>query len=98
MGSNALIQRISVLFPEPLGPQTTATSPYLMDRLISFRTCREPNHLLTPRNSIMKSLLLEPCPINIMRVKFKCQANLLRRLCRAEEDSDRGALQKIRGD
>src|SRR3989304_5528697 len=41
-----------VLFPEPDGPHTTTTSPASTTRLMSFKTCRAPNHLLTPLTSM----------------------------------------------
>src|SRR3972149_5211752 len=41
-----------VLFPEPDGPQTTTTSPASTVRSTSWRTCRGPNHLLPPLNSM----------------------------------------------
>ena len=46
------MQRISVLLPLPLGPQTTTTFPAAMLRSMSLSTCSAPNHLLTLRNSI----------------------------------------------
>ena len=52
MVSKRLMQRISVLLPLPLGPQTTTTSPAPMVRWMSLRTWSEPNHLFTSRNSI----------------------------------------------
>src|SRR5882757_6218069 len=50
--SSPLMQRISVLLPEPLGPQTTTTSFGCTLSVTSRSTWRGPNHLLTPRNSI----------------------------------------------
>ncbi len=47
MVSNRLMQRIKVLLPLPLGPQTTTTFPAAMVRSMSLRTCSAPNHLLT---------------------------------------------------
>ena len=47
MVSSRLIARHSVDLPEPDGPITTTTSPRLIDRLMSWRTCRSPNHLST---------------------------------------------------
>jgi hypothetical protein len=47
-----LMQRISVLLPLPLGPQTTTTCPAAMLKSMSLSTCSAPNHLLTLRNSI----------------------------------------------
>ncbi len=47
MVSSRLIARHSVLLPEPDGPITTTTSPRLIERLMSCRTCRSPNHLST---------------------------------------------------
>src|SRR5512139_3548576 len=61
ISSRRLMQRMSVLFPEPLGPQTTITSPRLTWRSMSLRTCGSPNHLLTLENLIMPpSLHLSP--------------------------------------
>jgi hypothetical protein len=54
--SRAFTQRISVLLPEPEGPQTT-TSPVETARLMSRRTWSRPNHLLTDRNSIAVSAM-----------------------------------------
>ncbi len=45
--SRRLIARQSVDLPDPDGPITTTTSPLLMERLMSWRTCRSPNHLST---------------------------------------------------
>ena len=45
--SKRLMQRISVLLPLPLGPQTTTTSPPPIVRLMSLRTWGDPNHLFT---------------------------------------------------
>lgn len=47
MLSKRLMQRINVLLPLPLGPQTTTTSPAPMVRSMSLRTWSEPNHLFT---------------------------------------------------
>ena len=46
------MQRIRVLLPLPLGPQTTTTFPAAMLRSMSLSTCSAPNHLLTLVNSI----------------------------------------------
>src|SRR5919106_5476237 len=55
MVSSRLMQRMSVLLPLPLGPQTTTAFPASITRSMSFRTCSVPNHLLTLRNSITAS-------------------------------------------
>jgi hypothetical protein len=47
IGWRALIQRISVDFPDPDGPMMQITSPFLTDRLMPFRTSRAPNDFLT---------------------------------------------------
>ena len=47
MGSRRLTQRMSVLLPEPEGPQTTTTSPGATSSVTSFSTWSGPNHLLT---------------------------------------------------
>src|SRR3990172_8318784 len=47
MGSRRLTQRISVLLPEPEGPQTTTTSPGATSSVTSFSTWSGPNHLPT---------------------------------------------------
>ena len=52
MGSRRLTQRMSVLLPEPEGPQTTMTSPASTLRSTSTSTWCWPNHLLTPLNSM----------------------------------------------
>ena len=44
--SSPLMQRSSVLFPEPEGPMMTTTSFSLTLTLISFKTVRSPNFLL----------------------------------------------------
>ena len=57
MVSRRLIARHSVDLPDPDGPITTTTSPRWMVWLMSFRTCRSPNHLLTPSRTTSGS----PC-------------------------------------
>src|SRR3989338_1098641 len=52
IASSRFTHRMSVLFPEPDGPQTTTASPASTIRSTSWRTCRGPNHLLTPLNSM----------------------------------------------
>ena len=42
MVSRRLMHRSSVLFPDPEGPMTTTTSPFLIVRLISFNTWKSP--------------------------------------------------------
>ena len=56
IGSRRLTQRMSVLLPEPEGPQTTMTSPASTLRSTSTRTWCWPNHLLTPLNSIASAM------------------------------------------
>src|SRR5262245_63822899 len=56
IASSLLMQRISVLLPPPLGPQMTSTSPAPTNRSTDLRTCSAPNHLLTPRSSIIDGL------------------------------------------
>src|SRR5216110_2194732 len=51
-GPRPLMQRMSVLLPEPEGPQTTTTSPVAIVRSMSRRTWSLPNHLLARLNSI----------------------------------------------
>src|SRR5258706_10313689 len=51
IASSRLMQRISVLLPLPLGPQTTTTSPRPIVRSICWSTCSLPNHLSTFWNS-----------------------------------------------
>src|SRR4030081_2918923 len=46
--SSALMQRISVDFPEPEGPQITIRSPLATSRLMSRSTWKSPYHLLRP--------------------------------------------------
>ena len=46
-GSSALTVLISVDLPEPDGPQTTTTSPFLIAVVQSVRTWKLPYHLLT---------------------------------------------------
>src|SRR5882757_7753661 len=57
IASRPLMQRISVDLPEPLGPQTTTTSRGSTLSVMSFSTLSAPNHLLTPRKSIMPVLV-----------------------------------------
>src|SRR5262245_61872865 len=57
MRSRAFTQRISVLLPDPDGPQTTTTSPLDTARVMSRSTWSFPNHLLTVRNSIAVSAM-----------------------------------------
>src|SRR5664279_2845893 len=47
MVSRRLIARHSVDLPEPEGPITTTTSLRSIDMLMSWSTCRSPNHLFT---------------------------------------------------
>ena len=47
------MQRVSADLPEPDGPHTTARSPFRTDRSTSFSTQNSPNHLLTPRISMI---------------------------------------------
>jgi hypothetical protein len=42
MGTSALMQRISVDFPEPEGPMMQITSPFLTDKLIPLSTSNGP--------------------------------------------------------
>ena len=51
MVSSRLIARQRVDLPDPDGPITTTTSPRLIVWLMSCRTCRSPNHLLTPSST-----------------------------------------------
>src|SRR5215510_4135944 len=51
-GSNPLMHLISVLLPEPDGPQITTTSPLAMLIEQLSRTCAGPYHLLTLVRSI----------------------------------------------
>ena len=53
IGSSALTVLINVLLPEPEGPHTTTTSPFLMVVVQSVRTWKLPYHLLTFLISIM---------------------------------------------
>ena len=53
--SSRLMQRISVLLPEPDGPQMTMRSPRATARSMSRSTWNSPYHLLTPANSMMGS-------------------------------------------
>src|SRR5882757_1924448 len=57
IASRPLMQRISVDLPEPLGPHTTTTSRGSTLSVMSFSTLSAPNHLLTPRKSIMPVLV-----------------------------------------
>src|SRR5712691_806101 len=57
-GSRRFTQRISVLLPEPDGPQTTMTSPASTLRSTSSRTWCWPNHLLTLLNSMAAAMTL----------------------------------------
>src|SRR5690606_13817935 len=47
-GCSALMQRISVDFPEPLGPQITSRSPASIWRVTSFRAWKASYHLFRP--------------------------------------------------
>jgi hypothetical protein len=53
IGSNALTVLMSVDLPEPDGPQTTTTSPFLIDVVQSVSTWKLPYHLLAFLISIM---------------------------------------------
>src|SRR5688572_26735382 len=52
MGSRPLMQRSNVLFPDPLGPHTTSTSPETTVRSIASSTLRRPKLLETFRTSM----------------------------------------------
>src|SRR6266849_3309290 len=54
IGSRRFTHRISVLFPEPEGPQTTMTSPASTSRVTSASTWSGPNHLSTCLNSMAR--------------------------------------------
>src|SRR5581483_1286030 len=58
-GSSRFTQRMSVLLPEPEGPHTTMTSPASTVRSTSVSTWCDPNHLLTPLNSMAGGMLLD---------------------------------------
>ena len=47
IGTSALMQRISVDFPDPDGPMMQITSPFRTERLMPFRTSRAPKDFLT---------------------------------------------------
>src|SRR5688500_20372938 len=64
MVSSRLMHRINVLLPLPLGPQTTTTLPASTVKSMSLRTCSEPNHLLTLRNSITASMCASYGPLD----------------------------------
>src|SRR5438093_12038089 len=57
ISSSRLTVRISVDLPEPDGPQTTTTSPFLTSALMSFSAWYWPYHLLTFENKIISQLL-----------------------------------------
>ena len=52
-GSSAFTVLISVDLPEPDGPQTTTTSPFLIDVVLSVSTWKVPYHLETFLMSII---------------------------------------------
>ena len=58
-GSSALTVLMSVLLPEPDGPQTTTTSPFWMLVVQSVSTWKLPYHLLMFLMSIMEAVLSE---------------------------------------
>src|ERR1700676_4450021 len=58
MGASPLMQRNSVLLPDPLGPQITTTSACVTLRVTCFRTWLEPNHLSTQSISIIGGIHL----------------------------------------
>jgi hypothetical protein len=51
------MQRISVDFPEPDGPQMTMRSPRATERSMSRSTWKPPYHLLTLENSMIGSVV-----------------------------------------
>ena len=53
IGSSAFTVLISVDLPEPDGPQTTTTSPFLMEVVLSVSTWKLPYHLETFLMSII---------------------------------------------
>ena len=63
-GSRPLTVLMSVDLPEPEGPQTTTTSPFLTCVVQSVSTWKLPYHLLTFLNSIMKFPRAEPSSIS----------------------------------
>ena len=66
-GSSALMHLMSVLLPEPLGPQTTTTSPRATWRVQDFRTCMAgPYHLLTPSMLMMAGPMPMPADWSIV--------------------------------
>ena len=56
-GSSAFTVLISVLLPEPDGPQTTTTSPFWIEVEQSVSTWKLPYHLLTFLMSITVEVL-----------------------------------------
>src|SRR6185295_20374597 len=52
-GSRAFTVLISVDLPDPDGPQTTTTSPFLIEVVLSVSTWKEPYHLETFLMSII---------------------------------------------
>ena len=56
-GSSAFTVLISVDLPEPDGPQTTTTSPFLMEVVLSVSTWKVPYHLETFLMSIIWRVL-----------------------------------------
>ena len=73
MGSSALMVLISVDLPEPEGPHTTTTSPFLMWVEQSLSTWKLPYHLETFLSSIMnKSSILQSAHQRMMAI-FLCR-------------------------
>ena len=56
------MQRIMVDLPEPDGPHTTTRWPVQTSRLMSFSTWNWPNHLCTPRSTMIGGSPLS-CPV-----------------------------------
>src|SRR3970282_577009 len=55
----------SVALPEPDGPQRTIFSPWATARSMSLSTWKRPNHLPTPRISIIEALAISVLPQHV---------------------------------
>src|SRR4029434_10087512 len=73
-GSSAFTVLIRVDLPEPDGPQTTKTSPFLIEVVCSVRTWKLPYHLETFLMSIMVG------PQRMMAIFFCSRRTIIDRL------------------
>jgi hypothetical protein len=92
-----LIQRSSVVLPEPLGPITTTTSPELTESEMLRSTSRAPKRLETPSMASIGrrpeaaccSMTLEDTSLEMSTIQRQCVADAEIDDRRADEDLER---------